>query len=72
MKTAREKVQSAAADNGWAEHATGDEFVDEYRLGRRHVRITADTYGRLTLVTTESHRYGGAGKIERALEALTR
>lgn len=72
MKTAREKVQSAAADNGWTVHPTGDEFVDEFRLGRRHVRITVDTYGRLTLVTTETKRFGGAGKLERALESLAR
>lgn len=70
VKTAREKVREAAAANGWKLHTLEDEYVDQFKKGRRHVRVVTDTYGRLTLVTTETQRFGGAGKLERALEAL--
>lgn len=69
IKTAREKVREAAASAGW-KHSTAEEYVDEFRKGRRHVRVVTDTYGRLTLVTTESQSFGGSGKLEQALKAL--
>lgn len=68
-QTAREKVREAAAAGGW-KHSTQEEYVDEFRKGRRHVRIVTDTYGRLTLVSTETQSFGGAGKLEHALKAL--
>lgn len=70
-KTAREKVREAAAANGWKLHNVEDEYVDQFKKGRRSVRIVTDTYGRLTLVTTNTHRYGGSGKLEAALKELT-
>lgn len=68
--TAREKVRAAAAANGWTLHQLEDEFVDQFKKGRRSVRVVTDTYGRLTLVTTSTHRFGGSGKLESALTAL--
>lgn len=68
--TAREKVRAAAAANGWKLHQLEDEFVDQFKKGRSHVRVVSDTYGRLTLVTTETQRFGGSGKLQHALEAL--
>lgn len=67
--TARETVRAAAAANDW-KHTVQEEYVDEFKKGRRHVRIVTDTYGRLTLVTTETQHFGGSGKLEHALEAL--
>jgi hypothetical protein len=69
-KTAREKVREAAAANGWKRHNVEDEYVDQFKKGRRSVRIVTDTYGRLTLVTTGTHRFGGSGKLEAALKEL--
>jgi hypothetical protein len=69
--TAREKVRAAAAANGWKLHTLEDEYVDQFKKGRRHVRIVSDTYGRLTLVTTETQRFGGSGKLQHALQALS-
>jgi hypothetical protein len=69
--TAREKVRAAAAANGWKLHTLEDEYVDQFKKGRRHVRIVTDTYGRLTLVTTETQRFGGSGKLQHALQALS-
>lgn len=69
-KTARQKVRDAAAANGWKLHQLEDEFVDQFKKGRRFVRVVTDTYGRLTRVTTETHHYGGAGKLEAALREL--
>lgn len=69
-KTAREKVREAAAANGWKRHNVEDEYVDQFKKGRRSVRIVTDTYGRLTLVTTDTHRFGGSGKLEAALKEL--
>lgn len=69
-KTARAKVLEAAAANGWKLHTIEDEFVDQFKKGRRHVRITVDTYDRLTLVTTDTQRFGGSGKLDAALKAL--
>lgn len=69
-KTARQKVREAAAANGWKLHTIEDEFVDQFKKGRRSVRVVTDTYERLTLVTTATHRYGGAGKLEAALREL--
>lgn len=69
--TAREKVRAAAAANGWKLHTLEDEFVDQFKKGRHHVRVVSDTYGRLTLVTTETQRFGGSGKLQQALGALT-
>lgn len=68
-KTARQKIRDAAAAAGW-QHSTQEAYVDEFRKGRRHVRIVTDTYGRLTLVTTETQHFGGSGKLQHALEAL--
>ena len=68
--TAREKVRAAAAANGWKLHTVEDEYVDQFKKGRRSVRVATDTYGRLTLVTTDTHRFGGSGKLDAALNAL--
>ena len=68
-KTAREKVRAAAAANGWKLHTIEAEFVDRFKKGRRSVRVTTDTYGRLTLVTTDTQRFGGSGKLDAALKA---
>jgi hypothetical protein len=70
-KTAREKVREAAAANGWKLHQAEDEYVDQFKKGRRSVRIVTDTYGRLTLVTTDTQRFGGSGKLEAALKELS-
>jgi hypothetical protein len=69
--TAREKVRAAAAANGWKLHQLEDEYVDQFKKGRRSVRVVTDTYGRLTLVTTDTHRFGGSGKLDAALSALS-
>ncbi len=65
-KTAREKVREAAVAGGW-KHSTQEEYVDEFKKCRR---IVTDTYGRLTLVTTEAQSFGGSGKLQAALKAL--
>lgn len=69
-KTARQKVRDAAAANGWDLHAGEEPYVDRFIKGRRTVRVTTDTYDRLTLVTTDTHRFGGTGKLEAALKEL--
>lgn len=69
-KTARQKVRDAAAANGWTLHSGEDQYADQFTKGRRTVSVVTDTYGRLTLVTTTSHRFGGAGKLEAALKEL--
>lgn len=69
-KTARQKVRDAAAANGWTLHSGEEQYIDRFTKGSRTLRVTADTYHRLTLVTTDTHRFGGAGKLEAALKEL--
>lgn len=69
-KTARQKVREAAAANGWTLHPGEEPYIDRFTKGRRTIRVTSDTYDRLTLVSTDTHRFGGAGKLEAAFKEL--
>lgn len=69
-KTARQKVREAAAANGWDLNAGEDPYVDRFTKDSRTIRVTTDTYDRLTLVSTDTQRFGGTGKLEAALKEL--
>lgn len=67
--TARETARTAAAENGWVLKEE-ELFIDEFRKGRRYVRILLDTSGRITFASTPKSYIYGKDKLARVLALL--
>lgn len=69
--TARETVRAAAAENGWTLKEE-ELFIDEFKKGRRYIRVLLDTSGRITFASTPREYLYGKDKLARVLERLAK
>jgi hypothetical protein len=72
--TTRDRIEAAAAANGWTSHITGY-LSRTYRKGTRYVRVSYGVRGQVIEAAHQTGSYGGRwidgqGKAERILALL--